>query len=485
MTSAILAIDQGTTNTKAILVDSQGHILAKGSAALGIAYPQEGWVEQDAEDIWNSVVMAIGACLEAAAPVEILGLGISNQRETVLAWNRATGTPLGPAITWQCRRTTETTEALKRSGVESRVLASTGLPLDPLFPASKIRWLLDRASGDSDLCVGTVDSWLIYKLTGGRRHATDRSNASRTQLLNLHKGAWDEELCDLFGVPPSVLPEVEDSQQVFGETQGVPGLPDGLPIASAIGDSHAALFGHAAFAPGDAKVTFGTGSSVMVNVPDFVAPEGGLTTTVAWSRDGTMTYALEGNILVSASVFPWTAGVLGLDGNVDKLMELAASVEDAAGVYLVPAHVGLGAPHWRPEATGLITGLRFSSTPAHVARAAAESMALQVSDVLAATARTDSGSGGAIHVDGGPSGNPFLMQLVADILGRPLQVCRMPEVSAFGAATLAGLTLGVWPDPEALAALDRGVTTVTPGMHDAQREPILDGWAAAVKRCAL
>ena len=419
-------------------------------------------MEQDAEDIWNSVVKAVAACLDAAEGTEILGLGISNQRETVLTWDRATGSATGPAITWQCRRTTETTEALKRSGVEDRVLSLTGLPLDPLFPASKIRWLLDRTESQANLCAGTVDSWLIYKLTGGQEHATDRSNASRTQLLNLHSGAWDEELCRLFEVPPGILPKVADSQGIFGHTRGVPGLPDGLPIASAIGDSHAALFGHAAFAPGDAKITFGTGSSVMVNMPAFVAPEGGLTTTVAWSRDGAMTYALEGNILVSASAFPWTASLLGLDGNVDKLMDLAASVEDSGGAYLVPAFVGLGAPHWKPESTGMVTGLRFSSTPAHVARAAADSMALQVSDVLTAASRTGEGSGGAINVDGGPSENPFLMQLVSDILGRPLRVCRMPEVSAFGAATLAGLALGVWPDLDGLKAIDRGVSTAGP-----------------------
>jgi len=344
MAAAILAIDQGTTNTKAVPIDVKGKIVGKGSAPVEIEFPGPGWVQQDAENIWQSAVSAIGACVAGAPTAEILGIGISNQRETVVAWDRGSGSPVGPAISWQCRRTSDATEALKKTGVEPEIIAKTGLPVDPLFPAGKIRWLLENAGDGIDLCVGTIDSWLVFKLTGGRRHATDRSNASRTQLFNLTTGTWDSDLCRLFGVDPDVLPDIEDSQAAFGSTAGVPDLADGLPIASAIGDSHAALFGHAAFAPGDAKVTFGTGSSVMVTAEEFSIPGKGLTTTVAWSRSGSMTYAIEGNILVSASVFPWTADVLGLDGDVGKLMALAESVDGADGVFLVPAHVGLGAP---------------------------------------------------------------------------------------------------------------------------------------------
>jgi len=484
MADTILAIDQGTTNTKAVLINVEGRIVGKGSAPVEIEFPGPGWVQQDAENIWQSVVSAIAGCVASAPTSEILGLGISNQRETVVAWDRRSGAPVGPAISWQCRRTSDVTEDLKKTGCEPDVIAKTGLPLDPLFPASKIRWLQENAADDIDLCVGTIDSWLVYKLTGGSRHATDRSNASRTQLFNLITGTWDSDLCRLFGVNPDALPDIEDSQAAFGSVSGIPDLPDGLPIASAIGDSHAALFGHAAFSPGDAKITFGTGSSVMVTAAEFSEPTNGMTTTVAWSRGGSMTYAREGNILVSAAIFPWTADLLGLNGDVGKLMELAASVDAADGVFLVPAHVGLGAPHWRPEATGLITGLRFSTTPAHIARAAADSLALQVADVLSAV-ETGDGSIGALHVDGGPSENPFLMQLVADLLGKPLKVCRMPEVSAFGAGTLAGLQVGLWTDINDLTAIDRGVSTVRPEISDTNTTNTLEGWAQAVRRCTL
>lgn len=484
---AILAIDQGTTNSKAVLVSDTGEILAKGSAPVGIGYPKAGWVEQDANDLWASVIAAIDDCLSQQPERTILAIGISNQRESVAAWSRSSGEPLAPVVTWQCRRTTGEALALKDRGHERRVLETTGLPLDPLFPALKMRWLIDHVDQAQapDLCVGTIDSWLIFRLTGGTVFATDRSNASRTQLLNIATGDWDEGLCDLFDVPKTLLPDLRDSSTVFGVTSGVPGLPDGIPVAAAIGDSHAALFGHSAFQPGDAKVTFGTGSSIMVNVPDFRVPENGITTTIAWSIDGRITYALEGNILVSAAIFPWTAEMLGLGSDaVGRLLDLAQSVESSEGVYLVPAHVGLGAPYWEPEATGLITGLRFSTKPAHIARAAAESMALQVVDVLDSMAGQMPVEIGSISVDGGATGNPFLMQLVADLLSREIRIGDNPEVSALGAGALAGLAIGLWESQEELSRLRRDTLTAKPGLTETNRQSLVTGWTQAVARCA-
>nr|MBX2878480.1 glycerol kinase [Granulosicoccus sp.] len=361
-------------------------------------------------------------------------------------------------------------------------LRKTGLPLDPLFPASKIRWLLDL-QGTADRRVGTVDCWLIWKLTGGKSYATDRSNASRTQLLNVESGHWDEELCALFGVPVELLPTVCDSKHLFGYTKGLPDVADGIPITSAIGDSHAALFGHAAFKPGEAKATFGTGSSVMMVSPSFTVPENGMTTTIAWSLDGDITYALEGNILVSASLFPWVATMLGLDGDVDALMALAASVEDTNGVAMVPALVGLGAPHWNPQARGTLTGLSFSASPAHIAHAAALSMPLQVVDVFAAMYQQTSVDRGQVYVDGGPTRNRFLMQYLADLLNQPVSVSADPELSALGAGMLAGLEINFWSDLAEIAALKRDRVTIHPGMGEQERSNILETWNTAIGKC--
>jgi glycerol kinase len=481
---ALLAVDQGTTNSKAVLVAETGAILATGAAPVDIRHPQPGWVEQDAERIYASVVAAIAACLAGAGDVEIAAVGISNQRESILAWDRRTGAPLGPVVTWQCRRTTAACEALKAMGHEPAVIARTGLPLDPMFPATKAKWLLDHHGGGirtEDLCLGTVDAWLIWKLSGGAVHATDASNAARTQLYDIAGGRWDEGLCDLFGVPVAVLPQVHDSAHVFAHTRGVPGLPDGVPVAAAIGDSHAALFGHGATRTGDGKVTFGTGSSVMTTIPAFIVPPKGLTTTIAWSIGGTPTYAFEGNILVSASILPWTAELLGVDG-VEALLALARTVEDTQGVYLVPAHVGLGAPHWNPAARGLVSGLSFAAGRAHVARAAALSMALQVQDVFAIVRDNAGQAMGRLYVDGGPSRNAYLMQLVADCLDHPVTTCESAEASARGAAYLAGLAVGVWPDLAALAALEKHGDTLVPAMAAEVRQTILKGWDEAIAR---
>ncbi|MDE0305835.1 MAG: FGGY-family carbohydrate kinase [Albidovulum sp.] len=480
----ILAIDEGTTNSKAVLVSGSGEVLASGACSVDIRHPKPGWVEQDADRIWSSTVSAVAACLESAPASEVSAVGISNQRESVLAWSRATGKPLGPVITWQCRRTAPACDALRNAGHENVVISKTGLPLDPLFPASKARWLLDNhcqgVAGD-DICIGTVDSWLVWKFTGGAIHATDASNAARTQLYNIRTGEWDAELCDLFDIDPARLPVVLDSSCTFGETRDADGLPDGIPIASAIGDSHGALFGHGAFGPGDGKVTFGTGSSIMTTIREFVVPPSGITTTIAWQLKGTPTYAFEGNILVSASILPWTAELLGL-GSVDALMELARSVDDTLGVNLVPAHVGLGSPHWNAEARGLIDGLTFGTRPAHVAHAAAQSMALQVCDVFDIIKANSPSEIGAISVDGGPSRNAFIMQKVADYLDHPVATRESAEASAIGAAYLAGLEVGFWPSLESIAELDRRGETLEPNLDETCRRSVRESWRKAIAR---
>ncbi len=480
----ILAIDEGTTNSKAVLITRSGEIVTTGSAPVPIEHPQSGWVQQDPMAIWSATKKAISECVAQTPDANITALGISNQRESVLIWDRRTGEPLGPVLTWQCRRTAAACEALKAAGHEADVIARTGLPIDPLFPPTKVAWLLaNHGTGTDDICVGTVDSWLIWQLSGGQVHATDRSNAARTQLFSLADGAWDQNLCALFGVDPAYLPQVQDSAHIFGETARTDVLPDGIAIASAIGDSHAALFGHGAFAPGDGKVTFGTGSSVMITIPQFVTPPNGLTTTVAWSLNGQSTFAFEGNILVSASIFPWTVKMLGL-GGVDELMTLAGTVPSAEGVCLVPAHVGLGAPHWAPDARGLISGLSFVTEPAHIARAAAESMAQQVADIFDVIAASGTRTG-RLSVDGGPSENPFLMQMVSDLLAHPVTPCKDSETSAIGAAYLAGLATGFWQSLDALTGLMTRGKRFTPDMPDKDRKTLRKTWKDAVARTTL
>ncbi|MEQ1956474.1 FGGY-family carbohydrate kinase [Mesorhizobium sp. CN2-181] len=480
MTSAILAIDQGTTNTKAVLVAPSGEIVARGSSPVGIEYPQPGWVEQNPLRIWESVLEAIAACLDAAPGTEILAVALSNQRESVTVWDE-NGEPLGPVISWQCRRTAETCAELAAAGLGPWVQALTGLPLDPMFPGLKMRWLLDRVPSGCSPRLGTVDAWLLHCFTGGAVHACDTSNAARSQLFDIRRQVWSEELCAVFGVPIAALPEVHDSASRFGATLGVRGIRDGVPICSAIGDSHAALFGHGAFGPGDGKVTFGTGSSIMVTLPDCVAPDGGITTTIAWSIGGVPTYALEGNILVSAASLPWMAEMLGLP-DVQALTELAERAEPG-GPGFVPAFVGLGAPHWAADARALFCGITFGTTRAQMARAVTDSIAFQVRDVFSAIATQTPAPLGNLYSDGGPSRNTFLMQCVADILDHPLIQCDTPEASALGAAYLAGLALGLWADLETISAMPRSRAALKPRASDAAAR--LAVWQDAVRRSTL
>tara|TARA_B100000768_G_scaffold73399_1_gene70345 strand:+ start:7345 stop:8838 length:1494 start_codon:yes stop_codon:yes gene_type:complete len=476
--SAVLAIDEGTTNSKACLINAKGQIIASGSAPVPIEHPKPGWVQQDADAIWDATKAAIAECLEEKSTIKISAIGISNQRESVLIWDKKTGKPLGPVITWQCRRTAKECEELKAAGHEADIIARTGLPIDPLFPPTKLAWLLKHSTTTQNVCIGTIDSWLIWKLSGGAIHATDRSNAARTQLFNLVEGAWDRKLCAIFGIDECMLPIVQDSSYIFGETHKAIVIPDGIPIASAIGDSHSALFGHGAFKPGDGKITFGTGSSVMTTVPKFITPPKGITTTIAWSINGTSTFALEGNILVSASILPWTAKLLGLE-SVDDLLELAKTANGTNGVSLVPAFVGLGSPHWDSHARGLISGLSFGSGREHIALAAAESMAFQVLDVFSIMYEAI-GSKGQIFVDGGPSGNSFLMQIVANTLNHPVGPGQDTELSALGAAYMAGLATKFWPNIETISKLPRHLEKITPKISSHDRNLAIEIWTNAI-----
>jgi glycerol kinase len=481
MTRAIIAIDQGTTNSKAVLVSTDGSILSRGSAAVGIAHPQPGWVEQEPLRIWASVQEAITQCLANGPNAEILGVAISNQRESVTVWDAESGAPLGPVVSWQCRRTSRACAEMIEAGHVSQVQELTGLPIDPMFPGPKMKWLLDRVPEGCEVRLGTIDSWLIHCLTGGAVHACDASNAARSQLLDLSRREWSDELCALFGVPKACLPQVHDSASVFGVTRGVAGLPDGTPVASAVGDSHAALFGHGAFHPGDGKVTFGTGSSIMTTLPAFIAPKGGITTTIAWSINGTPTYAFEGNILVSAAALPWMVEMLGLS-DVQALIDLAATAEPE-GPGFVPAFVGLGAPHWQANARALFCGITFNTTRAQMARAVTDSMAFQAHDVFEVMSRQSPAPLGRLFVDGGPSKNTFLMQCVSDTLNRPLIQCDATEASAIGAAYLAGLSLGVWRDLNEIAALPHDGKQLEPRPSDASAR--LAVWRDAINRSTL
>ncbi len=477
----ILAIDQGTTNTKVLLVDQTGSVRARASRPLAIAFPEPGWVEQDARGLWSSVTEAIDDCIAQAGDVEILAVGITNQRESVVVWDRRTGEPAGPCVIWQCRRTSAFCEELRQRGLEPLIRERSGLPVDPLFSASKIRWLLAHAK-TGELCAGTVDSWLLWNLTGGAVHATDASNASRTQLLNLKDCEWDGELLKVFEIPEACLPQVRASSGFFGSTVACGKLAAGVPVASMIGDSHAALFGHATFAPGAVKATYGTGSSLMSPVDSVVASRHGLSTTIAWSAQDQVRYALEGNITNTGGAVQWLADFLSFPGGAEGVAALAKTVPDSHGVYLVPAFAGLGAPHWNTDARGVMCGLTRGTTAAHAARATLDSIAYQVADVFEAICKDANLSRPALFADGGASRNDSLMQFQADILCCPVIRSGSADLSAMGAAWLAGLAIGFWKSLEELEALPRETTRFEPKMDNAHRADLIGGWRAALAR---
>ncbi|HHY57092.1 MAG TPA: glycerol kinase GlpK [Chloroflexi bacterium] len=483
----ILAIDQGTTNTKAILVDAAGQIVARASAGLSVAYPQPSWVEQDAEAIWQSVQRVVNEVL-STAPTPPVAVGVSNQRESVVLWERATGKPLAPCVVWQCQRGNALIESLRQPGVDAEVHRRTGLTLDPMFSASKMHWLLDNTPGarrraeQGELCLGTVDSWLLFKLTGGRVHACDMTNAARTLLFNLHTLNWDNDLLEVFDIPRQALPVVQPSTGVFALTATCGALPAGIPIAALIGDSHGALVGHAGFAPGAVKATYGTGSSVMTPVATPILSQRGLSTTIAWSQAGQTTYALEGNIYSTGATIQWLGKLFGWQDAAATVTELAAACPDSEGVYLAPAFVGLGAPWWNARARGMIYGLTLGSGAAQLARAALESIAYQIYDIFAAVQEEAGIPLTTLHADGGASANPLLMQFQADLVQCPVRASTSTDVSALGAAYLAGLGVGVWNSTEELAGLPRGEQSYTPTMDAAQRSKLLTGWRDTLAR---
>lgn len=492
MSNYILTIDQGTTSSRVALINSQGQWLADGQRPFRQFYPQPGWVEHDAEEIWQSVLDSLKECLQNSQvqTADIRTIGITNQRETVLMWDRKTGKPLHPAIVWQCRRTQDLCEKLKRQKKEKIFKSKAGLVLDPYFSGTKIKWLLDKVPGArkraeaGEIAIGTIDSWLLWKLTGGRAHRTDVSNASRTLLMNLKTLNWDPELLKILQVPPQVLPEIQASNALFGQTLKVPGLPDGLPIHAMIGDQQSALFGQNCFRPGEAKCTFGTGSFLLLNIGQTPKPSrSGCLTTVAWKLNNQKAvYAYEGSAFICGAAVQWLRDGLGLFEKSGDVEALAASVPSSEGVEFVPALTGLGAPHWRPEARGVITGLTRGTTKAHIARATLEAMALQNADLLLAMKKDIGRPLRKVRVDGGASRNNLLMQIQADYLDLVVERPRVFETTALGAALMAGLGAGLFKDLSEIEKVWQKDTEFQPKMKAAARKQRQQHWLKAVER---
>jgi glycerol kinase len=486
----ILALDQGTTSSRALLFDRAGRVVAQAARELPQIFPKPGWVEHDPEAIWSSQLAAAREALEKAqvAASDVAAIGITNQRETTILWERATGRPLANAIVWQCRRTAPLCEKLVRAGHAAKIRRRTGLVCDPYFSGTKLRWLLDSIPGArrrarrGELAFGTVDTWLAHRLSGGRLHVTDASNASRTLLFDLHRRRFDPELLELLHVPAAVLPEVRGSSEVLGECDPK-WFGAALPIASMVGDQQGALFGQRCFAPGSMKSTYGTGCFLLMNtgaVPR--ASRSGLLTTLAWSRGGIPTYALEGSLFVAGAAVQWLRDGLGLIANAAEIEPLAASVPDSGGVTFVPAFVGLGAPHWDAAARGAIVGLTRGSTKAHLARATLEAMAFQTREVVECMERDAGLRVRELRIDGGATRNDLFCRILADLLGVAVVRPEQAEASATGAAYLAGLAVGFWKDERELAALPRAERRFEPTMTRAQRAAHHARWSEAVAR---
>jgi glycerol kinase len=485
----ILAIDQGTTGSTALVIDKQLNVKAKVNQEFRQHFPRPGWVEHDLDEIWDSVTRTIRKALRVAGikPAELAAIGITNQRETVGAWDRKTGKALGKAIVWQDRRTAPACERLRAEGKEALVRDRTGLVLDPYFSATKIRWMLDHdaklgaRAQKGEVAFGTIDSFLVARLTGQAVHVTDVSNASRTSLFNIHQLTWDDELLALFGVPRAVLPEVKSCSEVYGTTRGLEVLPDGIPVAGMAGDQQAALFGQGCFTPGEAKCTYGTGAFLLMNTGDKPVPsQRGLVTTVAWKQGGEVTYALEGSAFIAGAAVQWLRDGLKLIKKSAEVEALARTVKDSGAVVFVPALSGLGAPHWKPHARGLIAGIDRGTGPGHIARATLEGIAFQIHD-LAEAMRADAGAQiPAFKVDGGASANDLLMQFQCDLLQTRLERPRMVETTALGASFLAGLAVGLWDSRAEVARSWRAGKTFTPKMKSFDRDAHLSKWQRAV-----
>src|ERR1044071_8767350 len=486
----VISIDQGTTGTTVLVLDETLAIIGRGYQEFRQIYPEPGWVEHDPDDIWASVGAALQAALRDIAPDSLAAIGITNQRETTVVWDRATGRAIHHAIVWQDRRTADRCAELTAAGKAPRVRELTGLTIDPYFSGTKLAWLLHHVPGAAaaanagQLAFGTVDAYLLWRLTGGAVHATDVSNASRTLLFDLHKLAWSDELLELIGAPRAILPEVVASSGVIGKTRGVPGVPDGIPIAGIAGDQQSALFGQACFTPGDAKCTYGTGAFILMNTGDApIASHSGLLTTVAWKlATGELRYALEGSAFIAGAAVQWLRDGLGFFTHASEVEALAASVPDSGGVIVVPAFTGLGAPHWRPDARGTISGLTRGTTRAHIARATLEGIALQNVDILRAMQRDAGRPLTVLKVDGGASANDLLMQFQSDVLGVEIARPELVETTALGAAFLAGLGTGVWKDQDQMKQTWREQKRFKPTADRARVNEHLARWDAAVAK---
>lgn len=488
MTKYILALDQGTTSSRAILFDQEGNVRAAEQQQFKQYYPHPGWVEHDAEEIWQSQVRVAQDVLRATntGPQQIAAIGITNQRETVVMWDRATGKPIHPAIVWQCRRTAPACDRIRAEGFDKAIREKTGLVTDAYFSGTKIAWMLENVPGArlraerGELCCGTIDSWLIWHLSGGRIHVTDCSNASRTMLFNLRSLAWDEEILRYFRIPRSLLPEVKSSSEVLGETE-LFGAP--VPIAGVAGDQQASLFGHQCFRRGDVKNTYGTGCFLLMNTSAKVpCSDSGLLATVGWQRNSETTYALEGSVFIAGAAVQWLRDELGLIRDAAESDSMASAVSDTCGVYFVPAFVGLGAPHWDAYARGTIVGITRGANRNHLVRAALESIGYQTRGVMDAMTQDSGIRPEVLRVDGGAARNDFLCQFQADILGIPVERPASTESTALGAAYLAGLATGFWKDEQELDSQLKVAKRFEPSMSTSRRDELYAGWQRAVDR---
>ena len=485
----LLALDQGTTSSRAILFDDEGGIYGSSNEEFRQIYPRPGWVEHDPEDIWRTQCNTARNVLDdaGATPDDIAAIGITNQRETALLWDRRTGEPIHNAIVWQCRRTTEICEQLAADGLTDTFRERTGLVLDPYFSGTKVKWLLDHVPGareraaKGELCFGTVDAWLLYKLTG--KHATDPSNASRTLLYNIMEHRWDETLLQHLDVPAEILPEVMPTSGVFGETTVLGGS---IPVASMCGDQQSALFGQTAFGRLESKNTYGTGCFLLANTgKEPVVSKHGLVTTIAWDLGKGPEYALEGSIFIAGAVVQWLRDELKMIASAAESESVASEVPDTGGVYVVPAFVGLGAPHWDMRARGLIVGLTRGSNRAHIVRAALESISFQTSDIIHSMESDTRERIPILKVDGGAAANNLLMQHQADVLGIPVVRGKVTDTTALGAAFLAGLAVGFWPNLDALRGIWQEERTFSPSWNESQRSEALSGWEHSIKRARM
>ncbi|MFC1467397.1 glycerol kinase GlpK [Verrucomicrobiota bacterium] len=487
----ILALDQGTTSSRAIVFNDEGRVVGMAQQEFRQYFPHNGWVEHDPQEIWTSQLKtALDAVHQAGlTAADIKAVGITNQRETSVVWNRITSRPICPAIVWQDRRTADLCSQLKEAGHEPLFQKKTGLLLDPYFSGTKVRWILDHVEGAreqaeaGELCFGTIDSWLIWKLTGGSVHATDATNASRTLLYNIHSGEWDDELLALLNIPKSMLPKVVDSSGVVGKISVFDEL-NGIPIAGIAGDQQAALFGQACFARGMAKNTYGTGCFLLLNTGNEpITSENRLLTTVACQLNGKRTYALEGSVFIGGAVVQWLRDQLGIIQSAEEIEALAAKVPDSRGVHFVPAFAGLGAPYWEPELRGTISGLTRGTNKAHIARAALDAIAFQSVELLEAMEKDAGIALKELRVDGGACANNLLMQLQADYAQTEVVRPSCIETTALGAAYLAGLATGVWDSKEEIAQHRQADRTFEPEIDGRKAASALDGWRRAIRQC--